>query len=379
MATITETNQWASTVYMIEPTDDVQGDAPNTPNPSGAPNKVAKNLADRTLYLRSRLRRIGAGSYPRNSIIKAKYDTTTGVEAFLNQGSTIAHVALEASVAEPCILSFANGFDVENAVDRIVQLTADIELDMTGHNNANYALYAVYDAVNDTVSLEAEENFDADFGGMYNSEIDPNVYVVSLNTGSYWYNIIEGKVYRFNASGSPQWESREAVFLGNFVFNSGTAGSFQPNEFKSVFDLGTAIPAATVQAYAGSMSSFGARFGWLKCNGQAVDRRKYSRIFRAIGTTYGSGNGTTTFNLPDLRGEFIRGFDDGRGIDTGRVLGSAQADEFESHSHDIDVASIGGGGSTNVVVSGSGSGTTGATGGAETRPRNIAMHYLIKA
>ena len=65
--------------------------------------------------------------------------------------------------------------------------------------------------------------------------------------------------------------------------------------------------------------------GWLKADGTAVSRTTYANLFAAIGTTYGIGNGTSTFNLPDLRGEFVRALDDGRNVDAGRVLGSSQA------------------------------------------------------
>lgn len=82
----------------------------------------------------------------------------------------------------------------------------------------------------------------------------------------------------------------------------------------STNDVGSVI------AYARSV----APIGYLKCNGAAVSRTTYARLFAIIGTTFGAGNGTTTFNLPDLRGEFIRGFDDGRGVDSGRSFGSSQ-------------------------------------------------------
>jgi len=65
--------------------------------------------------------------------------------------------------------------------------------------------------------------------------------------------------------------------------------------------------------------------GWLKANGAAISRTSYAKLFSLINTYYGAGDGFTTFNLPDLRSEFIRGFDDGRGVDVGRVLGSTQA------------------------------------------------------
>lgn len=64
--------------------------------------------------------------------------------------------------------------------------------------------------------------------------------------------------------------------------------------------------------------------GYLELAGQAISRTTYSALFALFGTTYGVGDGSTTFNLPDTRGEFIRGWDHGRGIDSGRTLGSFQ-------------------------------------------------------
>ena len=66
--------------------------------------------------------------------------------------------------------------------------------------------------------------------------------------------------------------------------------------------------------------------GWLKCNGAVISRTTYISLFNAIGTTFGDGDGEITFQLPDLRGEFIRGWDDGAGIDTGRIFGNSQGD-----------------------------------------------------
>ncbi len=125
--------------------------------------------------------------------------------------------------------------------------------------------------------------------------------------------------------------------------------------------------------------------GYLRPNGAAVSRFLYGDLFAVIGTQYGSGDGSTTFNLPDLRGEFLRAFDDGRGVDSGRVFGSSQADEFASHVHpqrgsvvttgaftgyqmDLD--------NTNATVAMNIS--TDAAGGDETRPRNVAMGLYIK-
>lgn len=120
--------------------------------------------------------------------------------------------------------------------------------------------------------------------------------------------------------------------------------------------------------------------GWLKANGALVSRTTYAALFAVIGTTFGAGDGSTTFNVPDLRGEFFRGLDDGRGVDAGRGLGSAQAGDIQSHNH-YTAGQVGGGGSG---VPGGGNGTgyqvyyTSNTGGAETRPRNVALLACIK-
>ena len=109
--------------------------------------------------------------------------------------------------------------------------------------------------------------------------------------------------------------------------------------------------------------------GWLECNGQTAPAGLAAVLGQA--------------NVPDLRGEFLRGWDNGRGVDTGRALGSSQADEFESHTHNTNVftqnSSAGPGNSGVRCNAGNNSKiTSGSTGGTETRPRNIAVMYIIK-
>ena len=78
---------------------------------------------------------------------------------------------------------------------------------------------------------------------------------------------------------------------------------------------------------------------YLECNGAAVSRTTYSALFAVIGTAYGAGNGSSTFNLPDLRGEFVRGFDNGRGIDSGRSIATSQGSQFAQHNHGVSASS----------------------------------------
>jgi len=85
------------------------------------------------------------------------------------------------------------------------------------------------------------------------------------------------------------------------------------------------IPSGAVRYFARNA----APDGWLKANGAAVSRTTYSTLFAAIGTTWGAGNGSTTFNLPDLRGEFVRGWDNNRGVDTNRNLATYQAQDWK--------------------------------------------------
>lgn len=101
-------------------------------------------------------------------------------------------------------------------------------------------------------------------------------------------------------------------------------------------DLGPVNDAATEAAPPGIVSytaAASAPTGWLKANGAAVSRTTYADLFAAIGTLYGAGNGTTTFNVPDLRGLFVRGLDDGKGIDPSRAQGSVQSSQNLSHNH----------------------------------------------
>ena len=137
--------------------------------------------------------------------------------------------------------------------------------------------------------------------------------------------------------------------------------------------------------------------GYLECNGAAVSRSTYANLFSVLSTTYGSGNGSSTFNLPDLRGEFIRGWDNSRGVDSGRSIASTQADENKAHTHGvtdpghIHQVAYSNSDSGDGVIEESGTGLSGyeptesattgisiASSGSEARPRNIAMMYVIK-
>jgi microcystin-dependent protein len=155
------------------------------------------------------------------------------------------------------------------------------------------------------------------------------------------------------------------------------------------------LPAGAVQAFA--MNS--APAGWLAADGSNVNRTTYASLFSAISTTYGAGDGSTTFALPDLRGYFVRGSGTNSDSTAAGTFGTRQADELKAHTHGVtdpghthgtDPYATNQAGSqigytsplTSRFGDDTGSSTTGisiqSTGGTETRPKNIAMLYCIK-
>lgn len=166
------------------------------------------------------------------------------------------------------------------------------------------------------------------------------------------------------------------------------------------------FPAGIILAYGGTTVPS----GYLLCDGSAVSRTAYADLYAAVGNAFGSGDGSTTFNLPDFRGRFLRGLDGTAGIDpdktsrtamnsggnTGNNVGSVQNDAFQGHYHTVTGSNISGfGGShSNPAFSSSTTGLGGAVGKAtdvgsdgtngtpratsETRPDNAYVNFIIK-
>ncbi|WP_416759628.1 phage tail protein [Pseudomonas sp. BNK-6] len=127
--------------------------------------------------------------------------------------------------------------------------------------------------------------------------------------------------------------------------------------------------------------------GFLEMDGNYKSIAAYPDLAAYLGTTFNQGNeGAGNFRLPDSRGEFLRGWDHGRGVDAGRVIGSWQADMLKSHVHTVNDSSGGGSVVDSWVYGDLGNGVTddadlrtNPTGGVETRPRNLAVIWCIKA
>ena len=181
-------------------------------------------------------------------------------------------------------------------------------------------------------------------------------------------DITRGSIIYGNASGATARLAKGAA--GTVLASDGTDISWAA--------AGGGVPTGSVIYH----TADAAPTGFIKANGAAVSRSTYSDLFSAIGTVFGVGDGSSTFNVPDLRGEFMRGWDNSRGIDSGRSFGSAQADELKAHTHNASVYQS----TSNAAPGNVGSGNSifrkttavSSTGGTETRPRNIALLACIK-
>lgn len=129
----------------------------------------------------------------------------------------------------------------------------------------------------------------------------------------------------------------------------------------------------------------------LECDGSAVSRATYAGLYAVIGTIYGAGDGSTTFNLPDLRGQFLRGYahgstndpdrasrTDAGGGGTGDNIGTKQSYQLQAHTHTVPRKLDGpSGGTVRYTVAADLTTNTGSTGGNETRPRNVNVMFCI--
>lgn len=160
------------------------------------------------------------------------------------------------------------------------------------------------------------------------------------------------------------------------------------------------VPAGTVTMYAGVLDTHTipalARDGWLHCDGKSLLAEEYRELYDAIGTSHG-GDGIK-FCVPDLRGTFVRGVDEGRGQDpdahrrlpavpggnAGDRVGSAQEHALAQHEHAVPHLpttlhwAVDEAPRHQVAQWNGDSGTTGTTGATETRPRNVALHFIIR-
>ena len=193
---------------------------------------------------------------------------------------------------------------------------------------------------------------------------------------------------------------RPTASTGDIRFNT-TLSQFEGYNGAAWGEIANGVPAGSIFSFASTTVPS----GYLECNGAAVSRSTYSTLFATISTTFGSGDGSSTFNLPDLRGQFVRGWANNASNtgDDGRSFASTQSDQNKTHGHTASVTDPGhrhvtkghgtqddGGSNVTGSTSGGSSSTSmndantgisvsvASDGGAEVRVKNIALMYVIK-
>ena len=339
MVGLTETPQWVDEVYQIETTDPVVGGPPDLALAQGFSNIPHSDLANRTAWLKEQVETLKDAL----DNLDLSEDVSNAVNAAIN-----------------ALLDGAPG-----ALDTLNELAAALGDDP---NFAATITAALAETVQKTRTIATG---------------------VGLKGGG---NLSSDRTLAADIATQAQAEA--GVSETHLMTPAGVAHAIAKQASGAV----SGIPSGAIMAFA--MNT--APIGWLKADGSEVSRTTYADLFAEIGTQYGAGDGTTTFALPDLRGEFVRGWDDGRGIDPSRVLGSAQNDQNKSHSHAFGGSTsttgnhshggvaqfttgvqLGAGGQTGfrnasgtTAAAGnhshSFSGTTSTSGGDEARPRNLA-------
>lgn len=320
MANLSEISRWEAGIYQWETSDPVHG------GPNGIDNRPTRELANRTRWLYDELGRVKARMDDPNFY---KSITVSDSKALFDANNYL-HIGADA----------AGGYIRNKKTGKGIQLKNDGTLQYDGA---------------DVITTRKVSN-------------NPDDYTVATVPSSFALNkAFDNSIKRGGAIGLGGAAHQIAI------------GWDTPGLVAKVDNqtMNVGVPTGAIAYFAHTTVPF----GWLKANGAAVSRTVYANLFALIGTTYGAGDGRTTFNLPDLRGEFIRSWDDGRTVDNGRVIGSWQADEFRSHSHGIGVKSMSDTdrGSNTSTVSIDTVGQTDPAGGIETRPRNIALLACIKA
>ncbi|ELY2523516.1 phage tail protein [Cronobacter sakazakii] len=238
---------------------------------------------------------------------------------------------------------------------------------------------------------------------------------ITMTTGSVVMSSLQAAKDRIIISGTltanvnlifPAWIKSWVVHnncTGNFTVTCRTASGSGvvviPGLVSRIFCDGVNISDETYNPnndMVGMVSAFAANAaptGWLEANGGLISRVTYARLFSRIGTTFGAGDGSTTFALPDMRGEFVRGWDNGRGVDVGRAFGTWQKGSVvvgddgvagvnvaSSNSPDKSSLGLDPGGSETYPIS-IAPGANNQLGNqyfGYSRPRNYALLYCIK-
>lgn len=315
MANLTLTATWEADVYQLATTDPVQG------GPGGIANEQAQKLGNRTQWLKSKVDTLLAGDMQFKDAASLSSNTT------LTASHTGAYVRLTGSNALTITLP-----DFDSA-----------------------------DGLKDGQAIIIQNN-------------TTNINASTIATGDAGVILADGE-FGQSATGL-SLRGRDTAII---VYRANQSNPTLVGTYHAIVIKGDSTPVGTIIMHGANT----APDGYIECDGSALSRTDYKRLFDTIGVTFGAGNGTTTFNLPDMRGYFPRGWANASSNDSGRVFGSTQTDELKSHYHTMKKINRQTGTSATGFFAmddngGDGSENTESTGGTETRPKNVALLFVIK-
>lgn len=327
MADLPESSQWDS-VYQLETVDPVVG------GPAGVSNQQGKNLANRTAWLKSVIDTVitASGQAADSAVMAQLLNSIKRLSGGSVTTFTFADSPVTLSPAHAGLVLF------------------DTTLG---------AIAVTYPAASDLPALGFKFRH---ISGTNSVTFAPDGTDVTEVYGLSPYS--EREVV---CDGIDAWHEVRALPIGSVIYS--------PTVMDGCIKTSGSTPTRTL---------YNRLYNWANTNGLIVTEAAWALDSRGL---FAEGDGATTFRLPDLRGEFLRGFDDGRGIDAGRVLGKSQLDELKEHNHQLSIRREFSGTtntdsyeipSTNNSFIGSQNWNVDNTGGTETRPRNIAYYAQIK-
>lgn len=368
MAELTELAQWESGIYQLEEDDLVKGGA------DGIDNLQAKQLANRTAYLKQQAESLGTSKQPLAPLLTALATLVTSADKalYFNGANSPALTTLTAFARS--LLAVADSAAARTAIGAAspADITAAVA-NLVGASPA--ALDTVYE-------LAAALGNDANFAATVMTALsEKQQKAANLTAIAALASAANKMAY---ATGAGTWALADLTAFARTLLaaNNGAEAVTALGLSNVGVPVGTTIyvPATTAPP------------GTIKKNGALLLRTAYARLWKFAEDSenmaasddvwkpgqFSPGDGATTFRIPDGRADFVRGLDDGRGVDTGRIIGSFQADEIKSHTHSGARTSVRITASAGVNGYYAESGDTGATGGIETRPRNVAELACIK-
>jgi microcystin-dependent protein len=303
MANLTEVSSYDAGVYQIETTDPVSG------GPNGIANMPTRNLANRTNFLKLMVDAIErmAGVVVRRNWVPLTVFSVDDVA--LNSGTWYRCVSNHTSGA-----TFAGDLAARWVVFQnvFIKVGSIPTWNQSTTGNAATATNVAYTGLTGTVPI-------------WNQSTTGNAATAS----NVAYSGLTGTVPTWNQSTTGNAATATNVAYSGLTGTVPTWNQSTTGNAATATNAGNGVPPGAVMAFA----QITAPTGWLKANGALISRATFAALFASIGTTFGAGNGSTTFGLPDMRGEFVRGWDDGRGVDSGRGFGSAQGGSNANHTH----------------------------------------------